>query len=94
MAIKTFKDKTTAAAFLGLPVKTLAPEIRKRALMKLQQIHAAQRLEDLRVLPGNMLEKLAGDREGQHSVRVSQQWRVCFVWKDGDALDVEIVDYH
>ena len=57
-------------------------------------LDAAARLSDLAAIPGNALEKLHGDREGQHSIRINDQWRVCFVWKDGDAYDVEIVDYH
>lgn len=63
-------------------------------LRKLIVVDAAETLDDLRVPPGNRLEKLRGDRVGQHSIRVNDQWRVCFRWKDGDALDVEIVDYH
>ena len=64
------------------------------ALRKLRMLDAATRLEDLRVPPGNRLEKLKGDRAGQHSIRINDQWRICFVWKNGDAYDVEIVDYH
>jgi len=64
------------------------------ARRKLLYLHAAQRLEDLRVPPGNRLEALRGDRAGQHSIRINSQWRVCFVWRDGEAEDVEIVDYH
>ncbi|MFT3789632.1 MAG: type II toxin-antitoxin system RelE/ParE family toxin [Rudaea sp.] len=94
MAIKTFKDKATAAAFVGLPVKSLPPDLRKRARTKLEQVHLARTLNDLRVPPANQLEALKRDRKGQHSIRISQQWRVCFVWRDGDAFDVEIVDYH
>ena len=94
MTIKTFKDKATAAAFLGLPVKALPPDLRKRARAKLEQIHLARTLNDLRTPPANLLEALKRDRKGQHSIRISQQWRVCFVWRDGDAFDVEIVDYH
>ena len=63
-------------------------------LRKLGLIDAAEQLEDLRVPPGNRLEKLKGDRAGQHSIRVNDQWRICFRWKDGNAYDVEIVDYH
>ncbi len=64
------------------------------ALRKLQQLHAATTLEFLRVPPGNRLESLSGDRAGQHSIRINAQWRVCFVWPDGHAHQVEIVDYH
>ena len=63
-------------------------------LRKLGVVDAAEQLEDLRIPPGNRLEKLKGDRAGQHSIRVNDQWRVCFRWKDGNAYDVEIVDYH
>ena len=62
--------------------------------MKLNIVHAATRLDTLMVPPGNRLEGLSGDRSGQHSIRVNDQWRICFVWKDGNAHDVEIVDYH
>jgi proteic killer suppression protein len=63
-------------------------------LRKLVAVDAAEAIDDLRVPPDNRLEKLKGDRAGQHSIRVNDQWRICFRWKDGDALDVEIVDYH
>ena len=63
-------------------------------LRKLVAVDAAEALEDLRVPPGNRLEKLKGDRAGQHSIRVNDQWRICFRWKDADAYEVEIVDYH
>lgn len=66
----------------------------KVAHRKLTQIHNASSLNDLRAPPGNRLEALTGDREGQYSIRINDQWRVCFRWKDGDAYDVEIVDYH
>lgn len=68
--------------------------MQRKALKKLNQIHYASDLNDLRVPPGNRLEKLSGDRAGQHSIRISDQYRVCFVWDDSDAYDVEIVDYH
>lgn len=68
--------------------------IAKVALRKLDQLDASVAIEDLRVPPGNRLEKLRGDREGQWSIRVNDQWRICFRWDDGEALDVEIVDYH
>ena len=66
----------------------------RTALRKLEMLHAAKELRDLRVPPGNRLEPLHGDREGQHSIRINDQWRVCFVWQDGDAYGVEITDYH
>ncbi len=69
-------------------------ELQRKALKKLNQIHYASNLVDLRVPPGNRLEKLSGERADQHSIRINDQYRVCFVWEDGDAYDVEIVDYH
>jgi len=92
--IRSFRDKGTAALFMGKPVKRLPPEIRKRAREKLDMIHNAHSLEDLRVPPANRLEALSGDREGQHSIRINQQWRVCFRWENGEAYEVEITDYH
>lgn len=92
--IKSFADKRAATIFAGFGVKGLPPEIQQRARAKLLAIDAAAQLDDLRVPPGNHLEALRGDRQGQHSIRVNSQWRVCFAWRDGDAWDVEIVDYH
>jgi proteic killer suppression protein len=92
--IQTFGDKRTAAIFAGYAVRGLPPQIQQRARAKLLIIDAAKRLDDLRQPPGNRLEALAGDRKGQHSIRVNDQWRICFVWRDGEAFDVEIVDYH
>jgi toxin HigB-1 len=94
VAIKSFKDKATAAAFAELPVRSHPPEIRKRALTKLQQLDAAMSLEDLRVPPSNRLEALAGDREGQHSIRINKQWRLCFVFGKDGAEDVEISKHY
>jgi proteic killer suppression protein len=94
MAIKTFKDKAAAAAFLGLPVKSLPPAIRKRARAKLEMLHRAASLDDLRIPPANRLEALKGSRAGQHSIRVNDQFRVCFRWTGTDAEEVEIADYH
>ncbi len=68
--------------------------IQRIALRKLLLLDAAEALSDLRIPPSNRLEKLVGDRRGQHSIRINDQWRVCFRWRSGDALDVEIVDYH
>ncbi len=92
--IKTFGDKRTAAIFAGYAVRGLPPQIQERARAKLLAIDAAKRLDDLRQPPGNRLEALAGDRKGQHSIRISHQWRICFVWRDGEAFDVEIAYYH
>jgi proteic killer suppression protein len=69
-------------------------DIQQVALRKLRMLNRAETLQDLRVPPANRLERLVGDREGQYSIRVNDQWRICFVWQNGDALDVEIVDYH
>ena len=89
-----FADKVTAAVFAGLQVRRLPREIQDVARRKLKLLDAAVSLESLRVPPGNRLEALRGDRKGQWSIRINDQWRVCFRWKDKDALDVEIVDYH
>ena len=69
-------------------------DIQRKARMKLEILDAAEKLDDLKVPLGNRLEKLSGDREGQHSIRINQQWRICFRWKNGDCYNVEIVDYH
>jgi proteic killer suppression protein len=92
--IKSFRDKETEGLFSRGPVKKLSVQVQRAALRKLLMLDAAITLEDLRVPPGNRLEKLVGDRQGQHSVRINDQWRICFEWSDGDAYEVEIVDYH
>ncbi|WP_439546350.1 type II toxin-antitoxin system RelE/ParE family toxin [Sandarakinorhabdus sp.] len=92
--IRGFADKETAALFRGEKVRRLPPDILARALVMLRRIDAAALLHDLAIPPGNQLEALQRDRKGQHSVRISKQWRVCFAWRDGDAFDVEITDYH
>ena len=92
--IKSFADKRTVALFAGWAVKGWPQPIQRRAKAKLQALDAAERLDDLRAPPGNRLEALAGDRKGQHSIRVNDRWRVCFVWRGGEAWDVEVVDYH
>ena len=74
--------------------KGLPSDLAKVARRKLRALAAATRLDDLRQPPGNRLEALAGDRDGQHSIRINDQWRLCFIWRDGDAYDVGIVDYH
>ena len=91
--IQSFKGDAKAI-FNGKALKGWAAEVLRGARRKLLMLHAATRLEDLSALPGNRLEALLGDRAGQHSIRVNQQWRVCFVWKDGHAYEVEVVDYH
>ena len=92
--IQTFANAETEHFFATGKSRRLPTEILKRAAMRLNQIHAATRVEDLRLPPSNQLEKLSGDREGQWSIRINGQWRVCFVFRDGHAFDVEIVDYH
>jgi toxin HigB-1 len=92
--IRSFADKRTAAIFLGHEVRNLPLDIQLRARAKLLAIDAAQRLDDLRNSPGNRLEALRADRAGQFSIRVNDRWRICLVWRDGDAWDVELVDYH
>ena len=92
--IKSLRDKRTAAIFSGIAVRDLPPNLQRRARTKLLAVDAAVTLEDLRVPPANRLESLRGDRKGQRSIRINDQWRICFVWRNGDAWDVEIVDYH
>lgn len=92
--IKSFVDKRTAALFAGYAVRDLPSQIQRRARAKLLAVDAAKQLADLRVPPGNHLESLHGDRRGQHSIRVNDQWRICFAWREGAAGDVEIIDYH
>ncbi len=90
--IKSFRDKDTEAIFNGEPVLKFQ-SIARVARRKLRSIHQARSLRDLS-LPGNRLEALKADRSGQHSIRINDQYRVCFVWDKGDAREVEIVDYH
>ena len=91
--IRSFRCRDTEALFTSHAVARFR-SIERVARRKLLQLHAATRLETLRVPPGNRLEALKGDRVGQHSIRINDQWRLCFVWKDGEATEVEIVDYH
>jgi proteic killer suppression protein len=92
--IRSFRDSEARKIFERSRSRRFSPSVQKLALRKLLMVDAAESLDDLRVPPGNRLEKLKGKREGQHSVRVNDQWRVCFIWKDGDAHEVEVVDYH
>jgi proteic killer suppression protein len=92
--IKSFKNLATESAWQRRFVKGVPNDILKVANRKLTQIHNARDLSDLRAPPGNRLEALSGNRQGQHSIRINDQWRVCFEWRDGDAFEVEIVDYH
>jgi len=92
--IKTFGCKETEKIFNGRFSRKFPNAIQKAALRKLTQIHAAETLDFLRVPPANHLERLIGNRKGQLSIRINDQWRVCFTWKNGHAFNVEIVDYH
>lgn len=92
--IKSFRCKDTERVFRGQAAKRFPQDLLKRAKMRLDRIDAASVLDDLRVPPSHHLEVLQGDRLGQHSIRINDQWRVCFVWSDGGAHNVEIVDYH
>lgn len=95
--METFKHKDIERFWLD-PInsapKRVPPELRKTLYRKLQLLDAATQLEDLRIPPGNRLEKLSGNKEGQYSIRVNQQWRLCFTWSNGKALGVEFDDYH
>ena len=92
--IKSFGDRDTERLFSREPVRRFPTDLLRIMLRKLVALDAAEALVDLRVPPGNRLEKLKGRRSGQYSIRINDQWRVCFGWKDGDVHDVEIVDYH
>jgi toxin HigB-1 len=92
--IRSFADSETERFWRTGTSRRLPTEIRKRAAMRLLQLDASTRIEDLRMPPSNRLEALRGDRSGQWSVRINERWRLCFRFQDGDAYDVEIVDYH
>jgi proteic killer suppression protein len=92
--IKSFGCKRTALVFIGQAPKGFPSDILTVARRKLRMLDTAIRLDDLRVPPSNRLEALKGDRTGQHSIRINDQWRLCFIWQDGAAHEVEIVDYH
>jgi proteic killer suppression protein len=91
--IRSFRSSDAAKLFADQFVRRLQP-IENVARRKLLYLHSARRLEDLMVPPGNQLEALKGDRVGTYSIRINNQWRICFAWRNGDAYDVEIVDYH
>jgi toxin HigB-1 len=91
--IKSFRSKDTKALFDGRRVARFQ-SIERVAVRKLEMIDGATALMDLQAVPGNRLELLRGHRKGQHSIRINQQWRICFVWVEGNATEVEIVDYH
>jgi len=92
--IKNFRSSETEKIWNGIRSKRLPPDIQQIARRKLRMLNNARSLNDLRVPPANRLEALKGSRSGQHSVRINDQWRICFIWMDGDAANVEIVDYH
>lgn len=92
--IRTFADKRTKAIFEDVPVRGIGHDVRRSGRKKLLMLDRAIGLDDLRVPPGNRLEALKGNRAGQYSIRVNDQFRVCFVWRDGNAYEVEITDYH
>jgi toxin HigB-1 len=92
--IKSFNCKETEKIWDGIYSSRFDHDIQERALRKLRQLDASQSIEDLKNPPGNKLELLKGDRKGQMSIRINQQWRICFVWENNGAHDVEIIDYH
>ena len=92
--IQSFKDRETEGIFNRRLSRRLPGDIQQRALRKLRMLHNAKAIDDLRAPPANRLEKLAGSREGIYSIRINDQWRICFAWLDGHAFAVEIVDYH
>ncbi|MGH3333413.1 MAG: type II toxin-antitoxin system RelE/ParE family toxin [Nocardioidaceae bacterium] len=92
--VRPFRDASTERLWSRQRVKGLDPRIQRVALRKLAMLDAAELLEDLRIPPGNRLEALKGKRAGQHSIRINQQWRICFLWTPAGPEDVEIVDYH
>lgn len=92
--IRTFADKRTANVFDGVAEGAIPASVVGRARSKLDRINYAGSINDLRVPPGNRLERLRGDREGQHSIRVSRGWRICFEWRNGDAFEVELNNHY
>ena len=92
--IVSFRDRETSRIWHGEYSRRLPSDIQVMALRKLRLLNNARRLDDLRVPPANRLEALHGRRRGQHAIRINDQWRICFVWRDGHAREVEIVDYH
>ena len=92
--IRSFSNTETAQVFNRVRVAKWGKDVQRQALRKLLLLNAAERVDDLRVPPGNRLERLKGKRAGQYSIRINDQWRICFRWSSGQASDVEIVDYH
>ena len=92
--IRSFRDKDTEKVFRREGSRKLSSALQRQALRKLLILDGAETLQDLRIPPGNHLERLRGDRKGRYSIRINDQWRICFNWSDGNAEDVEIADYH
>jgi proteic killer suppression protein len=92
--IKSFADRRTEELFVTGMTKRFPPDIIARAVRKLEYLHLATELDDLKVPPGNRLHPLKGDRKGQHAIAINDQWRICFRFLDGDAYNVEVCDYH
>jgi proteic killer suppression protein len=92
--IRSFSDRETERIWNGVRSRRLPSDIQSAALRKLRMLNQARRLDDLRIPPGNRLEQLKGDRRGQFSIRINDQWRICFRWTDGGPTNVEIADYH
>jgi toxin HigB-1 len=92
--IRSFRDPDTERLFTRSRSKRLPADLQRTALRKLVLLDASDTLQDLRTPPGNRLEALKAERSGQHSIRINDQWRVCFAWRSGDAFEVEVVDYH
>ncbi len=92
--IRNFKDKEAQKIFERQRSRKLPSDIQQVALRKLRMLNRVSNLQELRIPPANRLERLSGDRDGQYSIRINDQWRICFEWEDADAVNVEIVDYH
>lgn len=92
--IRRFRDREAERLYHRERIRRIPPTIQRVALRKLWMLNAAVQIDDLRAPPANRLERLHGHRSGQHSIRINEQWRICFVWRDGNAYDVEVVDYH
>ena len=92
--MERFKDRRTEQLFNGQPARRLPADIQRRARMRLQRVVAAMTLTDLLTPPSHRLESLHGDRAGQYSIRINHQWRICFYWTGGGAMEIEVVDYH
>ncbi len=92
--IRSFRSRDAEALFRRMPLRRFPPDLQRGALRKLRMLNRAHTIQDLRVPPGNRLEALKRERQGQHSIRINEQWRICLRWENGDAFEVDIVDYH